>query len=128
MLNHEAFEALEAKYSAIAGLDFQLHFAEALPKAYFVSSNAIEGLLKSAQSLYAARYSDGNQRTASSKLQAKIWKAEDFSWSMARTGFLVGTGLLLALEAFQEAKQLYQEKTGNGEHRVESEYLLQVCA
>jgi SPX domain len=126
-LNRSAFQKLDTKHDRIVNEKFALKFMSGkVSKAHFAASDTLDQQFIATEALYARHFEGGNRKVAASKLRSRVVKAEDFSWSMARTGILLGSGLMLAIEGLLEGVELY--RSDDERLRISTEYVLQVSS
>jgi SPX domain len=126
-LNRSAFQKLDTKHDRIVNEMFALKFMSGkVSKAHFAESDTLDQQFIVTEELYARHFEGGNRKVAASKLRNRVVKAEDFSWSMARTGILLGSGLMLAIEGLLEGVELY--RSDDERLRISTEYILQVSS
>jgi SPX domain len=124
-LNRSAFQKLDTKHDRIVNEKFALKFMSGkVCKAHFAESDTLDQQFFVTEELYARHFEGGNRKVAASKLRSRVVKADDYSWSMARTGILLGSGLVLAIEGLLEGVELY--RSNDARLRVSTEYVLQV--
>jgi hypothetical protein len=124
-LSRSAFQKLDKKYHQIVIEGFAINFMSSrVSKSLLAQSDTVDQQFSATEDLYARHFEGGNRKVAAAKLRSRVVKAEDFSWSMARTGILLGSGLVLAIEGLIEGVELY--RSDNTRLRIATEYVLQV--
>jgi hypothetical protein len=124
-LSRSAFQKLDKKYHQIVIEGFAINFMSSrVSKSLLAQSETVDQQISATEDLYARHFEGGNRKVAAAKLRSRVVKAEDFSWSMARTGILLGSGLVLAIEGLIEGVELY--RSDDARLRIATEYVLQV--
>ncbi|KAK7403634.1 Xenotropic and polytropic retrovirus receptor 1 [Neonectria punicea] len=125
MLNRTAFRKLNKKYdkSTHARPPYR-YMNEKVNKAWFVNSDLLESHIQVAEDLYARYFERGNHKLAAGKLRQLTKKPADQSTSMFRTGLLIGTGAVFAIQGVIYGSQLLFDD--DAEVRLQTSYLMQI--
>ncbi|CRK43172.1 hypothetical protein BN1723_019130, partial [Verticillium longisporum] len=125
LLNRTAFRKLNKKYDKAVNARPPYRFmTEKVNKAWFVNSDALEGHIKTVEDMYAQYFERGNHKIAAGKLKSLIKRKGDESGSAFRSGILIGTGVVFAVQGLTLAAQLliHEEESV----RQETSFLMQI--
>lgn len=125
LLNRTAFRKLNKKYDKAVNARPPYRFmTEKVNKAWFVNSDALEGHIKTVEDMYAQYFERGNHKIAAGKLKSLIKRKGDESGSAFRSGILIGTGVVFAVQGLTFAAQLliHEEESV----RQETSFLMQI--
>ncbi|KJZ74474.1 hypothetical protein HIM_06070 [Hirsutella minnesotensis 3608] len=127
LLNRTAFRKLNKKFDKAANARPPLRYVhEKVNRAWFVNSDILEGHIKAVEDLYSRYFERGNYKLAAGKLRSHFKKTTDESGSSFLSGFLIGTGIVFAVQGLAYGTQLlYDEDADVREH---TRYLLQLYA
>lgn len=125
LLNRTAFRKLNKKFDkAVNAKPPYRYVNEKVNKAWFVQSDMLDGHIKVVEDLYSRYFEGGNHKLAIGKLRSLTKKHPMESGSSFQNGFLVGTGLVFAVQGLIYGIQLL---FGDDEDlRQQTSYLLQV--
>jgi hypothetical protein len=125
LLNRTAFRKLNKKFDkAVNARPPYRYMNEKVNHAWFVSSDVLEGHIKVVEDLYARYFERGNHKLAAGKLRSLTKKQPQQSGSAFQSGFLIGTGLVFAVQGTIYGAQLLEHE--NDRLRRETAYLLQL--
>lgn len=126
LLNRTAFRKLNKKYDkAINARPPYRYMNEKVNKAWFVNSDVLDGHINTVEDLYARYFERGNHRIAAGKLRSLSKRPADQSSTTFRSGLLVGTGLVFAIQGLvYGSEQLFHPE--DPVMRQQTGYLLQI--
>ncbi|KAM0493701.1 hypothetical protein ACHAP9_008609 [Verticillium nonalfalfae] len=125
LLNRTAFRKLNKKYDKAVNARPPYRFmTEKVNKAWFVNSDALEGHIKTVEDMYAQYFERGNHKIAAGKLKSLIKRKGDESGSAFRSGILIGTGVVFAVQGLTFAAQLLLHEEESV--RQETSFLMQI--
>ncbi|KAF7550060.1 hypothetical protein G7Z17_g5977 [Cylindrodendrum hubeiense] len=125
MLNRTAFRKLNKKYDkAISARPPYRYMNEKVNRAWFVNSDVLEGHIQIVEDLYSRYFERGNHKLAAGKLRQLTKKPEDQSTNMFRTGLLIGTGAVFAIQGLIYGSQLLFDE--DDQVRIQTSYLMQI--
>lgn len=125
LLNRTAFRKLNKKFDkAVDARPPYRYMNEKVNKAWFVSSDVLEGHIRVVEDLYARYFERGNKKVAAGKLRSLVKKAGENSGSAFQSGFLIGTGLVFTVQGtIYGGRLLFDDDL---ELRQHTSYLMQV--
>ncbi|POR36788.1 Protein SYG1, partial [Tolypocladium paradoxum] len=127
LLNRTAFRKLNKKFDKAANARPPLRYMnEKVSKAWFVNSDVLEGHIKAVEDLYARYFERGNYKLAAGKLRSLSKKSTDESGSSFLNGFLIGTGVVFAVQGLIYGSQLLFDD--DVQLRKQTSYLMQIYA
>ncbi|SPO06842.1 related to SYG1 protein [Cephalotrichum gorgonifer] len=125
LLNRTAFRKLNKKYDkAVRARPPYRYLNDRVNKAYFVTSDVLDGYIQTVEDLYARYFEKNNRKVAVGKLRSLAGRRGDNSSSAFRSGVLIGTGLVFALQGLAFAVRLLY--SDDAETRSRTSYLLQL--
>ncbi|KAM0269627.1 hypothetical protein ACHAQH_009706 [Verticillium albo-atrum] len=125
LLNRTAFRKLNKKYDKAVNARPPYRFmTEKVNKAWFVNSDALEGHIKTVEDMYAQYFERGNHKIAAGKLKSLTKRRGDESGSAFRSGILIGTGVVFAVQGLTFAAQLLIHEEDRV--REETSFLMQI--
>ena len=125
LLNRTAFRKLNKKFDkAVDARPPYRYMNEKVNKAWFVSSDVLEGHIRVVEDLYARYFERGNHKLAAGKLRSLVKKQGENSGSAFESGFLIGTGLVFSVQGTIYGAQLLFDD--DLELRQQTSYLMQV--
>jgi xenotropic and polytropic retrovirus receptor 1 len=99
LLNRTAFHKINKKHDkAIDAHPTLRYMSERVNKAWFVQSEVLDGHIHAVEDLYARYFERGNHKIAVGKLKSSQGKRIDQSSSSFRSGILIGTGAVFAIQ------------------------------
>lgn len=124
--NHTGFRKINKKFDKAVNSRQPYRFmTERVDKAWFVNSDTVERFIKTVEDLYARYFEYGNHKLAASKLRTLSDKtAYEKSGSPFLNGFLIGTGIVLAIQGLICAAQLLFDE--DPELRMQTSFLMQL--
>lgn len=127
LLNRTAFRKINKKFDkAVEGRPTNRFMSEKVNNAYFVTSEALDGMLHDVEDLYARYFERGSRKVAVGKLRAKIAKAGDFTGSIWRQGVLATAGIVFGIQGMVYGiEEIYDP---NPVISTQAGYLLQIYA
>ncbi|KAM3550488.1 hypothetical protein MY1884_008223 [Beauveria asiatica] len=127
LLNRTAFRKINKKFDKAVNARPPLRYVnEKVNKAQFVNSDVLEGHIKAVEDLYARYFERGNHKLAAGKLRSLVKKASDESGSSFLNGFLIGTGIVFAIQGLVYGIQLLFGD--DARLRLQTSYLMQIYA
>ncbi|GAO16878.1 hypothetical protein UVI_02011980 [Ustilaginoidea virens] len=127
LLNRTAFRKLNKKFDKAANARPPLRYMnEKVNKAWFVSSDVLDGHIKAVEDLYARYFERGNYKLAAGKLRSITSRSKSESGSSFLNGFLIGTGLLFSVQGLVHGARLLFDK--DPVIRLHTSFLLQLYA
>jgi len=128
LLNRTAFRKINKKYDkAINAHPPMRYMNEKVNNAWFVNSDALERHIHAVEDLYARYFERGNYKVAVGKLRSSKSRSADFTNSAFRSGILIGTGTVFAVQGvIYAAGTIYYHP--DPVIRTQASYLLQIYA
>lgn len=125
MLNRTAFRKINKKFDKAANARPALRYVnEKVNCAWFVTSDVLDGHIKSVEDLYARYFEKGNHKLAANKLRSLSRKKSDESGSSFMNGFLIGTGVVFGIQGVTYGGQLLFDD--DPILRTHTSYLMQI--
>ncbi|RDA90737.1 hypothetical protein CP533_4051 [Ophiocordyceps camponoti-saundersi (nom. inval.)] len=125
LLNRTAFRKLNKKFDKATNANPPLRYMhERVNGAWFVTSDVLEGHVKTVEDLYARYFERGNHKLAAGKLRSLSRKVTDESAISFLNGVLIGTGVVFAVQGLAHGTRLLAE--GDALVRSRTSYLLQL--
>ena len=130
LLNRTAFRKLNKKYDkAVNARPPYRYMTEKVNKTWFVNSDVLDGHIVAVEDLYTRYFEKGNHKIAVGKLRSLTKKPADQSSTTFRSGVLIGTGLVFAIQGLVHGCQLLfnsDEDDDGDSMRTQTAYLLQI--
>lgn len=125
--NRTAFKKIVKKYDKTARSRHKGQYMDDhVNRAHFVKSDTVETLMSDCESLYSRYFERGNHKIAVSKLRAKVAKVGDYTDSVARTCFLLGSGTFMGFYGLVNGVELLYSP--NAVRHQAATFLLQLYA
>lgn len=126
LLNRTAFRKINKKYDKAINAHPPLRYMnEKVNKAWFVNSDVLEGHIHAVEDLYARYFERGNHKIAMGKLRSSNSRSGDFTSSAFRSGLLIGTGTVFAVQGLIYAADIIHYHP-DPTIQTQASYLLQI--
>ena len=125
LLNRTAFRKLNKKFDKAVNARPPFRYVnDKVNKAWFVESDALDNYVKDVEDMYARYFERGNHKLAAGRLRSLVKKSKDESGSSFLNGFMIGTGLVFAIQGTISGTQLYFHEDPDLARRTA--YLMQI--